>query len=229
MKEYEGRSLEEALQIASLDLFVPVSSIKYEQVFIQDGETVNTLNRVKIKVIEVVKQEIVIENEPVDYKLDKAITDKATEIVSCVFNAITDGIKINCSSDRNLIIIDLDLDEAKDEKISSIFGKNRKTLNSLEYLCNAILQNSINNRILNVKLVLESSGYQKKKEEEMVEMAKSNINSVLSNRKVIRTPLLSPQHRKIYYAISSEYPQIEVKSEGYGVMKIIKIYYKNKY
>jgi spoIIIJ-associated protein len=110
--------------------------------------------------------------------------------------------------------------EASGENVSQMIGKHGKTLDSLQYLMNIILNKGSDDRI---KLVLDAQGYREKRYKNLISLAyRMSKKAVSSRRQVELEPMSTLDRRTIHMALKDK-TDIETFSKGVEPMRRVVI------
>ncbi len=110
--------------------------------------------------------------------------------------------------------------EASGENVSQMIGKHGKTLDSLQYLMNIILNKGSDDRI---KLVLDAQGYREKRYKNLISLAiRMSKKAVSSRRQVELEPMSTLDRRTIHMALKDK-TDIETFSKGIEPMRRVVI------
>lgn len=97
------------------------------------------------------------------------------------------------------------------DKIALLIGKRGKTLNSLQYLAQLVL-NKHTEEFHSV--ILDAEGYRKRREETLIELAEKMANKAIRFKKQISLEPMPAYERKIIHSTLQNIPEVETYSDG---------------
>jgi spoIIIJ-associated protein len=109
------------------------------------------------------------------------------------------------------------------EHTSILIGKKGKNLDALQLLAN-IYAGRIGHE--DKRVVLDSENYRIRREESLVRLAYTVADRVRENRGSILLEPMNPFDRRIVHTTLNDIADVETKSEGEGLYKQIRIYYR---
>lgn len=224
--EVSGRTLEEALQAAALELGVSTDAIDYEIVeegakgFLGLGQTPTTVKaRVKDDYTGPIEQpsqapqpEVPIEDisdeEPAP-ESDDAYVDKAVGMVGDIVKAmgIDVGVKLKSVQPEEITI------DIEGEDTAILIGKHGQTIDALQYLVGLIVNKDFDSRR---RIILDAEGYRERHREMLEKKAREYADAVKSAGK---EAVLDPQparDRRIVHMVLADDPEVYTYSEGLG-------------
>jgi spoIIIJ-associated protein len=139
---------------------------------------------------------------------------RAEEIVTSLLRHMRFSTQLHITEDKNKLIIDIETAGAD----GLLIGKNGSTLSALEYIVNRMLQRE--NRRTS-KVVLDVSGYKRRREDFLKAKALSLAKQVKSARKQVTMEPLDAADRRIVHAVLKGDPAVETRSIGHGSVKSI--------
>jgi spoIIIJ-associated protein len=110
--------------------------------------------------------------------------------------------------------------EASGENVSQLIGKRGRTLDSLQYLMNIILNRGNDERI---KLVLDAQGYREKRYRNLMSLAFRMYKKALSSRKQVELEPMSTLDRRTVHMALKDKNGIETFSKGSEPMRRVVI------
>jgi spoIIIJ-associated protein len=138
----------------------------------------------------------------------------AEEIVSTLLRLMRFSSQLHITEDKNKLIVDIETAGAD----ALLIGKGGGTLSALEYVVNRMLQRE-NRR--SAKVVLDVSGYKRRREDFLKAKALSLAKQVKSAGKQVTMEPLDAADRRIVHAILKADPLVETRSIGQGSVKSI--------
>ena len=102
-----------------------------------------------------------------------------------------------------------------------LIGKRGKTLNSLQYLVNKLLQKEAGE---NISVVVDTEGYRSKREVSLTELAQQLGEKVKKSHRPLTTGPMNSQDRRIIHLALKEDQEVRTKSKGEGNLRRVVIY-----
>ena len=138
----------------------------------------------------------------------------AEEIVTAILRRMSVSCQLHVTEEKNALIIDIETAGAD----GLLIGKGGHTLSALEYVVNRILQRE--NR-KSPKIILDVSGYSRRREDFLKAKALSLAKEVKSAKKQVTMEPLDAADRRIVHAVLKADPAVETVSVGSGRVKSI--------
>ncbi len=188
MKKYTAKTLEEALELASKDLSLDVSSINYEILEEKKGLFKKTCTIGVSELADVIEfAENYIKNVCVALGLEPAIK-----------TFYRDGlIKILIETNHNSLLI----------------GKNGATLQSLNELTKLAISSKYKKKY---RILLDIGEYKDKKYSKVISIAKRACKEVLKTHVDVKLDPMTPDERKKVHNALASYKNIKTESSGDG-------------
>ena len=199
MKKFTGKNKEEALNIASAELNVPVENIYVDDVVENKG----LFGRIKSVEITCFTDAMIIEFVQ-DY-LKKIITLMGLD-VSLTTNYSEGIIKIKIITNNNSIII----------------GKNGETLQALNELCRCAANSTFKRRI---RILLDVNDYKDEKYAKLVSIAKREAIRVAKTKITAELAPMSSDERRVIHNSLVHFRHVRTVSIGEGKERHITIEY----
>lgn len=139
---------------------------------------------------------------------------RAEEVVSSILRLMRFSTQLHITEDKSKLIVDIETAGAD----GLLIGKGGHTLSALEYVVNRMLQRE--NR-KSAKIVLDVSGYKRRREDFLKAKALSLAKQVKSARKQVTMEPLDAADRRIVHAVLKADPAVETRSVGHGSVKSI--------
>jgi spoIIIJ-associated protein len=158
----------------------------------------------------------IIPARPARVRASTLITSRhrAEEIVSSLLRLMRFSTQLHITEDKNKLIVDIETAGAD----GLLIGKGGGTLSALEYIVNRMLQRE-NRR--SAKVVLDVSGYKRRREDFLKAKALSLAKQVKSAGKQVTMEPLDAADRRIVHAVLKGDPSVETRSVGHGSVKSI--------
>ncbi|MDR0760975.1 MAG: protein jag [Treponema sp.] len=109
------------------------------------------------------------------------------------------------------------------EYSSIIIGKKGKNLDALQLLANLYAGCHAREGI---RIILDSENYRIRREESLVRLAYTVADKVRENRNSILLEPMNPFDRRLIHTTLNDIADVETKSEGEGLYKQIRVYYR---
>jgi spoIIIJ-associated protein len=139
---------------------------------------------------------------------------RAEEIVTSLLRLMRFSTQLHVTEDKSKLIIDIETAGAD----GLLIGKNGSTLSALEYVVNRMLQREHRRT---AKVVLDVSGYKRRREDFLKAKALSLAKQVKSAGKQVTMEPLDAADRRIVHAVLKDDPSVDTKSVGHGNVKSI--------
>jgi len=194
IKEFTGKSVEDALTNASVSLGVTSDQLKYEVV--EEGSNGFLGLGSKDAVIRV---SIVTEENP---------EDVAKEFLNGVFGAMNLEVKIDCKKgddDADLAI------ELSGPEMGVLIGKRGQTLDSLQYLTNLAVNRKSENYM---RVKIDTEDYRRRRKETLENLAKNVAYKCKRTRRPVTLEAMNPYERRIIHSALQNDQYVTTHSEG---------------
>jgi spoIIIJ-associated protein len=109
------------------------------------------------------------------------------------------------------------------EHSSIIIGKKGKNLDALQLLANLYAGRHVRE---GMRIVLDSENYRIRREESLVRLAYTVADKVRENRNSILLEPMNPFDRRLIHTTLNDIADVETKSEGEGLYKQVRVYYR---
>lgn len=197
MKEFKGKTIEEALKAASEELGIASENLVYK---VTDEKKGLFRKEATIEVYE--------ETDALEYAeqyLKEAIGTLGIEVTTEA-HVEDDIIHISLDSKRNPVLI----------------GKNGRTLQSLNELVRLAVSNKFRHRY---RILLDVGGYKEDKYGRLAYVARRNANEVLRSHVDVKLEPMTPDERRIIHNTLSGMEHIKTESTGEGPQRAVVIKY----
>ena len=197
MKEFKGKTIEEALKAASEELGIASENLVYK---VTDEKKGLFRKEATIEVYE--------ETDALEYAeqyLKEAIGTLGIEVTTEA-HVEDDIIHISLDSKRNPVLI----------------GKNGRTLQSLNELVRLAVSNKFRHRY---RILLDIGGYKEDKYGRLAYVARRNANEVLRSHVDVKLEPMTPDERRIIHNTLSGMEHIKTESTGEGPQRAVVIKY----
>lgn len=106
---------------------------------------------------------------------------------------------------------------------SILIGRKGKNLDALQLLAN-IYAGRLGHE--EIRVVLDTENYRIRREESLVRLAYSTADKVRSSKMSVLLDPMNPFERRIVHTTLNDIPDVETKSEGEGLYKQVRVFYK---
>lgn len=197
MKTYEGKTVDEVIQNACLDLGITPDQLTYEVIEEKKG-----LFSKKV-VIECYTQSMI--QEYLENFVRKTLSNMEFTVETVSY--VQDGrIYCNVNTDNNSILI----------------GKNGIILRALSFIAKNAVQNEFKKRI---EISVDINGYKESRYKKVASMAKRIGKQVLKSKVDVKLDPLPADERKVIHQVISEMGHLKTESQGEGKNRFITISY----
>ena len=127
---------------------------------------------------------------------------------------------IICSASKFLPFFPIKIEECSE---SILIGKKGKNLDALQILMNVYAAKLGKE---NIRIILDTENYRIRREESLVRMAYNIAEKVRESRSSILLESMNPFDRWLVHTTLNDINDIETKSEGDGLYKQIRVFYR---
>jgi spoIIIJ-associated protein len=206
-KEITGKTVDEALTNAMLELGTTIEYLEYEVIEKESsgflgmfGKPARIKARIKITV---------------EYTAKKFLTD--------VFTTMEINAAIEVSYDQENATVEVNIDG---EEMGVLIGKRGQTLDSLQYLVSLVVNKNSENYI---KVKLDTENYRARRKETLENLAKNIAFKVKRSRKPVSLEPMNPYERRIIHSALQNDKYVETYSEGEEPYRKVVINVKKTY
>jgi len=111
------------------------------------------------------------------------------------------------------------------EHSSILIGKKGKTLDALQLLANLYAGRLDHD---NYRIILDSENYRVRREESLVRLAYNVADKVRESKTSILLEPMNPFDRRLIHTTLNDIADVETKSEGEGLYKQVRVYYRGR-
>ncbi len=208
--EFQGKTPEEAIETACQQLNITKDGMDIEVVEPGSAGIFGLVGSTKAKIKVTIPTD---EAEEVEDKNVLAIAKKALEDILALIPMENTTVRAEWTDDT--IILDIEGD-----KSGLLIGRNGKTLDSLQYVVNKIVNKILKKR---TKVVIDLENYRQRRQDFLIQMALKLSDKAKKIRKPVTTNLLNPHDRRIIHIALREDEELDTKSLGEGIFKKILI------
>lgn len=191
-KEITGKTVNEAITNAMLELGTTADNIEYEVIEKESSGFLGIFGKpARIRA-----------------RLKLNIESQARKFLEDVFAAmnINASCEINYDKENSLLEINIDGDE-----MGVLIGKRGQTLDSLQYLVSLVVNKNSENYI---KVKLDTENYRERRKETLENLAKNIAYKVKRTRKPVTLEPMNPYERRIIHSALQNDKYVETYSEG---------------
>ena len=198
MKEYTGKSLEDAINKACAELGIEQKNVNYD--LLEEKRGFFGKKTVKIVVYE--------DQDIVDYACEYLISSIETLGILVNANGEREGdlIKITLDSDHNPILI----------------GKNGRTLQAFNELTKLALSSKFKRRY---RVLLDVGDYKDKKYSHVAHIARKVAKEVQKTKVDVKLSAMTPDERRVVHNALANFSHIKTESEGEGNARAVVVKY----
>lgn len=202
--EKSGKSVEEALRLALIDLEVSRDQVEIE--VLEEGSKGFLGIGAKETRIRVTKKNDVIET--------------ARNFLSNILNQMSINAKLEIEQNDEVLSINM-----IGEDMAILIGKRGQTLDSLQYLVSLVVNKEREDYL---RVVLDTENYRAKRKETLEALAEKLASKVKKSRKNVILEPMNPYERRIIHSALQNNPSVSTKSEGEEPYRKVIIYYDYK-
>ncbi|MCR4674076.1 MAG: protein jag [Lachnospiraceae bacterium] len=222
VREFSGKTVEDALTQATVELGVTSDKLDYEVV--EKGSSGILGIGAKDAVIKVslkgeekeeVKEETseVVETKEVSEKKEtlddpSAAIDIISDFLKDVFSSMNLEVEITSEYDEEDNTINVDL---KGPEMGIIIGKRGQTLDSLQYLTNLALNRKIDTY---TRVKLDTEDYRRRRKETLENLAKNCAYKAKRTKRAVSLEAMNPYERRIIHYALQDDEYVTTHSEG---------------
>lgn len=205
--EFKGKTVEEAVTAASIELGIVSSELEYEVV--DKGSTGFLGLGAKPAIIKAKKAEKA-----------KTIADKTNEYLEVLFKAmdIETEITIDFDEENNNMSINLEGPE-----MGILIGKRGQTLDALQYLISLFVNKESESY---VRVKLDTENYRARRKDTLENLAKNIAFKVKRSRRSVTLEPMNPYERRIIHSALQNDKYVATRSEGEEPYRKVVVYLK---
>jgi len=106
-----------------------------------------------------------------------------------------------------------------------LIGRKGKTIDALQLLTNIYANKGSEEK---TKIIIDIENYRDRRKENLIKHAQKNAAYVLERKGSLLLEPMNPFERRLIHTALNDYPEIETKSEGEGLLKQVRIIYTEK-
>ncbi len=132
--------------------------------------------------------------------------ERALEFVKSVVEKMGLNAEIDIKEEDGTLFVNI---ESPD--VGVVIGRRGETLDSLQYLTGLVVNKDSAQW---TRVILDASGYRKRREESLVDLAKKKAQRVKHAKRKLSLEPMNPQERRIIHTALQDDPQVTTFSEG---------------
>jgi len=211
--EVEGKTYEEAVKKASLELNVEEKNLDIEVKEVDTKGILGLLGNKKVRIIARIKE---TKDTGESQNLEELTPEQYSEHLLRelgTFFELDLNIKISHSNERIVLLVQCDNGDI-------LVGKDGEILDALQHLIRLAVAKRFKQ---NLKILIDINGYREKKKKALTTMAKRLADKVKRTGRHIKTDPLNPYERRIIHTLFKHSRFVTTKSEGEGHTKKVVI------
>lgn len=189
--EYVGKSVQEAIDQALLELNLSIEEVEYEVLEQGSKGFLGLIGSKPAKIQVVVKEKA---------------NDIAEKFIKDLFESIDKEVSIDIDKKDGVLNINLD-----GEDMGFLIGKRGETLDAIQFLTSLVVNKEKNGY---QKVLLDVGDYRKKREESLVRFANKVARTVAKTKRKIKLEPMNPYERRIIHSALQEDRYVTTYSEG---------------
>ena len=146
--------------------------------------------------------------------------ERALEFVKSVVEKMGLNAEIDIKEEDGTLFVNI---ESPD--VGVVIGRRGETLDSLQYLTGLVVNKDSAQW---TRVILDASGYRKRREESLVDLAKKKAQRVKHTKRKLSLEPMNPQERRIIHTALQDDPQVTTFSEGEEPYRRVVIALKNR-
>ncbi len=206
-KEITGKTVDEALTNAMLELGTTIENIEYEVIEKESSGFLGMFGkpaRIKARI-----------KMTIEYTAKKFLMD--------VFSTMEINASIDVNYDQENVTVEVNIDG---DEMGVLIGKRGQTLDSLQYLVSLVVNKNSENYI---KVKLDTENYRARRKETLENLAKNIAFKVKRSRKPVSLEPMNPYERRIIHSALQNDKYVETYSEGEEPYRKVVINVKKTY
>ena len=222
--EYEGKTEKEAIEKAATELGLEQDMFDVEILETQK----NSLFKKGFVKIRVHVEDNVKTSAPSNFSEKRKVVDpvpqgeleeKLTDFIKTVIEKMGYEVKVDIMfrEDKKMGI------KLESSSSSILIGRKGKNLDALQLLLN-VYAGKLGHE--DMRIILDTENYRIRREESLVRLAYTTADKVQSTKNSILLEPMNPFERRLIHTTLNDIPDIETKSEGDGLYKQVRVFYK---
>jgi spoIIIJ-associated protein len=192
--EVSGKTVEDALTEASIQLGTTSDQIEYE-----------VIDKGSAGFLGIGSKNAVIKARKI---INLSVEDQVKSFLYDVFHAMDMEVEIITKIDENEKLVDVDL---KGDDMGVLIGKRGQTLDSLQYLTNLAVNKHSENYY---KIKIDTENYRKRRKETLENLAKNVAYKVKRSKRPVSLEPMNPFERRVIHSTLQNDKYVTTHSEG---------------
>jgi spoIIIJ-associated protein len=206
-KEITGKTVDEALTNAMLELGTTIENIEYEVIEKESSGFLGMFGKpARIKA-----------------RIKMTIENTAKKFLTDIFGTMAINASIEVIYDQENATVEVNIDG---DEMGVLIGKRGQTLDSLQYLVSLVVNKNSENYI---KVKLDTENYRARRKETLENLAKNIAFKVKRSRKPVSLEPMNPYERRIIHSALQNDKYVETYSEGEEPYRKVVINVKKTY
>lgn len=216
--QFSGKNVEDALQTALKELQVTKDKITYK--IIEEGSK-GILGLIGSKPaiiqVDVIQEEVAEVKENLQDSSEEMPTEtvtvsrnhkeEAVQFLNGVFEKMDIEAEMNASLEDNILKVDI-----SGPKMGLVIGYRGETLDSLQYLTSLVVNKNREDEY--IRVILDTEGYRRKREETLERLAEKTAYKVKKYRRSMKLEPMNPYERRIIHSKLQQIDGITTRSVG---------------
>lgn len=191
-KEITGKTVDEALTNAMLELGTTIENLEYEVIEKESSGFLGMFGKpARIRA-----------------RIKMTVENTAKKFLSDVFSTMDINAKVEVQFDQENATVEVNIDG---DEMGVLIGKRGQTLDSLQYLVSLVVNKNSENYI---KVKLDTENYRARRKETLENLAKNIAFKVKRSRKPVSLEPMNPYERRIIHSALQNDKYVETYSEG---------------
>ncbi len=206
--EFTGKTVEEALTNAAIELGIPSTDIEYTVLEEPSAGFLGIFNAKPAK-IGVTKK--------------KTVEEIVKGFLNEVFGAMDLTVNINVTVDDEEKLVNIDL---SGDEMGPLIGKRGQTLDSLQYLVRLVVNKEFDGFY---KVKLDTENYRERRKETLESLAKNIAYKVKRTRRQVVLEPMNPYERRIIHSTLQNDKFVSTRSEGEEPFRHVVVFLKKQH
>jgi spoIIIJ-associated protein len=213
--EFEGKTTEEAIENASLQLNLPIEELDIDIIEPGSAGIFGLVGNKKAKIKVTFRKAIMPHDAYDEPGHDENELVLAKEVLENILALIPVETTVNAEQmDKNLAL------NIKGDTSGLLIGRKGKTLDALQFIVNKIVNKTVENK---TRVIIDSENYRQKRRESLTQLALRMGDKAKKIQKSVSTNPLNPGDRRIIHLALKEDEKLDTRSRGEGLLKKVLI------
>ncbi len=223
--EFEGKTTEEAIENASLQLNLPVEELDIDIIEPGSAGIFGLVGNKKAKIKVTFKKAIMPHDAYDETGNDETGNDEtgpgenelvlAKDALENILALIPVETTVNAEQMDKNIALNIEGDTS-----GLLIGRKGKTLDALQFIVNKIVNKTVENKI---RVIIDSENYRQRRRESLTQLALRMGDKAKKIQKSVSTNPLNPGDRRIIHLALKEDEELDTRSRGEGLLKKVLI------